>query len=290
MLDVLLSVLFVGLVPVLGVHGSNPSSLGADLLSVAPPTELPAPGLSELLHLSGDVSASGVLILDLDSGQRVFDRDADKSRPMASLTKLMTALLTVENHSMGEWVTIPADIGSVEGSKANLKPGDSYTVGDLLSAMLIDSANDAAVTLARYDSGTEDAFVKKMNERAAALGMTHTHYVNPDGLDAPGQDASPQDLAWLTMFAYRYPDVRVRMGTPQATIQSKGGQTISLNHTDEMLHEHTAVVAGKTGTTDNAGQCLLSVVQEGGRRYLVVLMHSLDRYADMRAVLRVLNA
>ncbi len=290
MLDALLSVLFVGMVPVLGVHGDTPSSLGADLLSVSPPTVITAPGLSQLLHLSGDLSSSGVLILDLDSGQRVFERDADVPRPMASLTKLMTALIIVENHSMGEWVTVPADIGAVDGSVAHLHAGDSYTVGDLLSALLILSANDAAVTLARYHSGSEAAFVQEMNQRAQMLGMRHTTYDNPTGIDASGQSASPQDIAWLTMFAYRYPDIRIRMGTPEATIQSQGGHLISLSHTHQLLHEHTAVVAGKTGTTDEAGQCLLSVVQENGRRYLVILMHSLDRYADMRAVLRVLNA
>lgn len=291
MVDALLSVLFLGLVPVLGVQGDSQSSLGANLLTVSPPTTLEEPSLSALMRLSDDLTASGVLIIDLDSGQPIFERDAGVSRPMASLTKLMTALIIVENHSMGEWVTIPSDLQQIAGSSmADLKPGDSYTVGDLLSALLILSANDAAETLARYHSGSVSAFATEMNERATALGMKGTTYVNPTGIDAMKQEATPQDLAWLTMFAYRYPDVRVRMGTPQATIQSRDGHVISLSHTHQLLHQQSPVVAGKTGTTDGAGQCLLSVVQESGKRYLVILLHSVDRYADMRAVLRVLNA
>lgn len=289
MVDALLSVLFLGLVPVLGVQGDASSSLGANLLSVAPPSVLDEPSVSALMRLSGDLSASGVLIVDLDSGQRVFERDADVPRPTASLTKLMTALLIVEGHAMSEIVTIPADIGAVGGSSAQLRPGDRYSVGDLLSALLILSANDAAVALARYHSGSVSGFVEEMNDRAQALGMRDTSYVNPTGIDAPGQNASPQDLAWLTMFAYRYPDIHVRMGTPEATIQSEGGHVIRLSHTHQMLHGESPVVAGKTGTTDGAGQCLLSVVQESGKRYLVILLHSLDRYSDMREVLRVLH-
>lgn len=290
MVDALLSVLFLGLVPVLGVHGDGSStSLGADLLSVAPPTPLQEPSLSELAHISAGLSASGILIIDLDSGQPIFERDADIARPMASLTKLMTALLIVESHDMGEWVTVPEGVETSGGSSAQLRPGDRYTVGDLLSALLILSANDAAVTLAQYHSGSSGAFVRAMNARAEELGMKNTSYTNPTGFDAVGQSASPQDLAWLTMFAYRYPDIRVRMGTPEATIQSQGGHLISLSHTHQLLHEASPVVAGKTGTTDGAGQCLLSVVQESGRRYLVILLHSVDRYRDMRAVLRVLH-
>lgn len=291
MVDALLSVLFLGLVPVTGVHGdSGVPTLGADLLTVAAPTALSAPDLSALEHVSTTLSASGILIVDLDSGEPIFARDADVARPMASLTKLMTALLIVEHHRMDEWVTIPPVALDPEGASASLRPGDSYTVGDLLSALLILSANDAAVALAQYHSGSTAAFVEEMNVRATQLGMRNTSYLNPTGFDAIGQRTSPQDLAWLTMFSFRYPDIRVRMGTPEATIQSRGGHIISLHHTHLLLHELSPVVAGKTGTTDGAGQCLLSVVQESGKRYLVILLHSVDRYRDMRAVLRVLHA
>ncbi len=289
MVDALLSVFLMGLLPVAGVQGEPQNTLGANLLSVSAPAQLEEPGAQSLLELQQRLSASGVLIVDLDSGQPLFRRAADVPRPMASLTKLMTALVIVEHHDMGEWVTIPEDITSIEGSKADLHPGDQYTVGDLLSAMLILSANDAAETLARYHSGNEKSFVKEMNDRAAVLGLKETMYMNADGIDAKGQKMSPQDLAWLTMFVLKYPDIRVRMGTPEATIQSKGGHLISLRHTHELLHEDSPVIAGKTGTTDGAGQCLLSVVQEGGKRYLVILLHSFNRYADMRAVLQVLR-
>lgn len=281
----LLSVLLMGMVPVWGVQ----HSIHADLqeINVAPPGAYGADGVS-FSDLERRLSASGVVIADLDSGQTLYARAAETARPMASLTKLMTALLIVERHDLSEVVTVPRDIGAVSGNVVHLSPGDTLTVGDLLSALLIMSANDAAVTLARYDSGSTEAFVAAMNQRAAQLGLKHTVYVNPTGLDATGQRSSPQDLAWLTMYVLRNPLIAERMSRRGEQIVTGKGKTISLTHTHALLHADTSVKAGKTGTTDGAGQCLLSVVNSRKRQYVVILMRSLDRYADMRAVLDVL--
>lgn len=282
----LLSVLLMGMIPVWGA--SAPTAL-SQLITVAPPALTDSRALP-LLALSGQLSASGVIVMDLQSGQTLYQKNSAVSRPMASLTKLMTALIIVEHHALTEVVTVPPDIiAASPGESFHLPPGEKFTVGDLLSAMLIASSNDAAVALARFHSGTVSAFAEEMNERATTLGLTHTSYQNPVGLDAPMQDSTPQDLAWLAMYVMRNSDIRQRMSTADTQIRSIGGDVISLIHTHRMLHEDSFVIAGKTGTTDAAGECLLSIVDEHDRRYVVVLLHSRDRYADMRAILKQFN-
>ena len=128
-----------------------------------------------------------------------------------------------------------------------------------------------------------------MNGRAVALGLHHTLFRNPTGLDAVGQESTPQDLGWLAMFALRNPEIHSRLSTRGARIQSRGGQIAYLTHTHALLHAETAVTAGKTGTTEGAGECLMSVVEREGRRYLVILLNSLQRYTDMRRILDILT-
>lgn len=284
----LLSVLLMGMIPVWDLPPVEPLSAA---LTVAPPAVSSADGAAPHLSFGHEVTASGVMIMDLQSGQVIYARNPDVARPMASLTKLMTALLIVENHNLDEKVKVPMDIDSVPGNDYHHLPaGDTFTVGDLLSAMLIISSNDSAVTLARYDSGTVAAFAKKMNARAKELGLTDTSYANPVGFDAPLQWSTPRDLAWLAMYVLTIPAIAQRMSTPAAQIVSDEGHVMSLYHTNELLHEDSFVTAGKTGTTDDAGECLLSIVRENGREYAVVLLHSRNRYADMDAILPKLAA
>jgi D-alanyl-D-alanine carboxypeptidase (penicillin-binding protein 5/6) len=263
----------------------------ADLerLAVAAPVQVSPDAEIVLSRIQKRVTASGILILDIGSSQEVYARSADVTRPIASLTKMMTALIIVEQHSLDEWVRVPDDIKEIEGSNAGLPPGSEFTVGDLLSAILIHSANDAAETLARYHSGSVEAFVGEMNLRAKSLGLRNTRYANPVGFDDPYQHSTARDQAWLAMFVLRHPEIRERMATPTISIQSRDGQsTLSLTNTHQLLKPDTAIVAGKTGTTLGAGQCLLSVVGDGGREYVVVLLGSRARYVDMQVVLDVL--
>lgn len=275
----------MGMVPVWGVHDAAPLLIHE--MSVAPPASAQA---EDFGPLDDRLTASGVIIVDLDSGQTVYERNIAVPRPMASLTKLMTALLIVENHNLNEVVTVPRNVQEVIGTKAWLPPGEQFTVADLLSALLIMSANDAAITLAQFHSGSTEEFVAAMNERAAELGLKDTNYQNPSGLDATVQHSSPRDLAWLAMFVMKVDAISQRLSTPFGQISSLSGKTIMLAHTHQLVRdaEPSGVLAGKTGTTDAAGQCLLSIVEAGGRRYITVLLHSKDRYADMRAVLSIL--
>lgn len=244
---------------------------------------------SEAIEISQHLSASGVVIYDARSGQKLYAKHARTQRPMASLTKLMTALIIVENHNVEEMVSIPQSVVDVTGNKAYLEPGKHYTVGDLLSALLINSANDAAVTLAQFHSGSVSAFVGDMNERALQLGMTGTSFRNPAGLDHPAHWSTPQDIAGLTMFSLRYEEIANRLSSAGARIISAEGDSIALYHTHALMHEISPVLAGKTGTTTEAGQCLMSVVDGSDQQYIVVLFNSNQRYKDMRIILSSLN-
>jgi D-alanyl-D-alanine carboxypeptidase (penicillin-binding protein 5/6) len=160
----------------------------------------------------------------------------------------------------------------------------------LLSALLIPSANDAAETLAKFHAGTRGKFVMQMNERAKMLGLNNTSFANPSGLDDKDQWSSARDMAWLAAYALKFPEIRTRMSTVTMTITSREGHTYALENTNELLGEDPDVLAGKTGTTNAAKQCLLSIITHNGREYLVVLLRSRERYGDMRAVLRVLRS
>lgn len=280
----LLSLFLMGMVPVWGL---NPEmSVISKELAIAPPALALR---DELPDFARTLSASGIIITDLQSGQTIFQKSASTVMPMASLTKLMTALLIIENHALDERVRVPDDIEDTEGNSVHLPPGDSFTVGQLLSALLINSSNDAAVTLARFHAKTEQEFVRQMNDRAQVLGLRDTHYDNASGLDSRRQISTPRDIALLATFVMRIPAIAERMSTPSDSITSAGGITMTLSHTHTLLHgSKSSVIAGKTGTTDAAGQCLLSIVEEKGRKYVVVLLHSGNRYGDMNRIFPVL--
>ncbi len=274
----LLSVLLIGIWPIMSTVGR---SSGLEQISVAPP----APTFS----MQESISASGALVLDAESGQVLYAKQATVRRPMASLTKLMTALIIAENHDLDEIVRTPKEMDGIVGNRAYLPEGEQFTVGDLLSALLIASGNDAAITLAEYHSGSVPAFVEEMNERAMQLGLKDTSYADPTGLDHVGQYSTPRDIAWLTKFVMEKPVIAKRMKMRWDRIYSLQGTEVALNHTHALLNTTTSIIAGKTGTTDNARQCLVSVLEKDGKHYIIVLLYSNERYADMDVILETMN-
>lgn len=277
----ILSVLLLGITP---TWSGMPVNLPAtSLLSVEPPV------FRASLQTLNRLSASGVLVADLQSAQPLLSRNAEQSLPMASLTKLMTALVIVEKHDLNEKVVILDDIAQTPGSTVELPVGETFSVGDLLSALLVASANDAAMALAQYHSGSEATFVQEMNDRAKSLGLQRTSFANAAGFDDPQQRSSAQDIAWLAMSVLRRPELRERLSLPQATISSDSGTIIALQNTHQLLQPDSPVFAGKTGTTPAAKQCLLSIFKNNGREYVAVLLHSDNRYGDMRSILRAFD-
>lgn len=278
----LASVLLLGLIPSWDSPGAATIALRSP---VAPPAFIGGPALP-LLQASDQLSASGIVVMDVQSSQILFERGADTVLPMASLTKLMTALLVVERGGLDSIVTVPQQVQRYAGtSTATIRPGEQLTIGNLLTAMLVASSNEAAFTLALQTGGDITSFIRAMNERARSLGLAHTTYDNPTGFDDPLQHSTPRDLAWLAMYVFQKEEIARRLSTKQASIRSLSGTLIRLSHTHQLLHEDSSVIAGKTGTTDAAKECLLSIVEKAGRFYVVVLLKSRDRYGDTRLIL-----
>lgn len=280
MYTALLSVLFIGLWPAMYVWHADSSAL--ENMSITPP--------ASQITVGQYLSASGVVIIDAESGQTLYAKYGDVKRPMASITKLMTALIIAENHDVDEFVTVPKGVESVAGNKAYLTVGEQFTVGDMLSALLMASANDAAYTLAIFHSGSESAFAEEMNLRALQLGLHNTSYANAAGFDSEKQYSTPTDIAGLMRFSLQNPVLAERMQQRWDRIYSRQGTDISLSHTHALLRSGSGgVLAGKTGTTTAAKECLVSLVEQDGRTLIVVLLRSSERYADMRTILATLT-
>ena len=224
------------------------------------------------------LSAPAYLLYDVDGEQLLLAHNAAAALPPASLTKLMTALLVLEKGDLQAVVTVQGS-DLVGGSAMGLQAGERRTVEELLWGLLIASGNDAATALARYTAGSVAAFVTQMNERAAQLGLTQTHYANPHGLDAEGHVSSVADLLRLVQRTWDYPLFRQIVGTASTTIAGH-----ALRNTNELLGTYTGANGIKTGTTDRGGECLIAGFQHNGHQIFGIVLGSSDRYADMRAL------
>ena len=221
-----------------------------------------------------DLTAKAFLLYDVDAAKTLFARNTDQALPPASLTKLMTALIVLEKGDLQASVTIQgADL--VGGSTMGLQVGETVTVEQLLWGLLMPSGNDAATALARQTAGSVEAFVKRMNERAAALGLKQSHFVNPQGIDADNHFSSANDLLILTRKNWEFPLFQKIVGTATTTV---AGHT--LRNTNELLEKLPGTNGVKTGTTDNAGECLVASIQQGQHQIISVVLGSSSRYSD----------
>lgn len=226
-----------------------------------------------------DLSAKAALLVDVDSQTILYEKEARRRLPPASTTKIMTAILALEKGKLNDRVTVPANL-QVEGSLMGLQPGETLTLEELLYGLLLPSGNDAALVIAQHIGGSVEAFVAAMNAKAQALGLTDTHFENPNGLDGPNHYSSARDLWLLASYALRNPVFAKIVSTRTATVAGR-----ELVNRNELLSSYPDADGVKTGTTDLAGECLVASVQRGGHRALVVILGSQDRYADARALL-----
>jgi len=235
------------------------------------------------------IDAKAALLMDLDSGILMYSKNAKETLPMASLTKIMTALIILENHDLDEVVMIEDDLSEMEelGVRIWLNQYEKITVNNLLTGLLVRSAGDAAIALAIYHSGSVDAFVNEMNARAESLNLSNTHFANPVGIDAVGHYSSAFDLAILTKQALRYPDFRRIVRMPRATITSTDGEIVhEFESTNYLLESYLDIRGVKTGTTDEAGQSLINLAHHwSGKEVIVVLLDSPERFQESKRLI-----
>jgi serine-type D-Ala-D-Ala carboxypeptidase (penicillin-binding protein 5/6) len=221
-----------------------------------------------------EIQAASAVLADLDTGQVLFDLNRNERRPVASVTKIMTALLVVERTDLTDVVTVTeaAASGQVSGvSGLGLVAGERIRVDELLYALLLQSANDAAEALAEHVSGSVDAFVEDMNARAGELGMTRTMFTSPNGLDDTGY-SSAADLVRLTRAAYRSPGFPSVVATRFHTVESLDAKPRIVQNRNVLLWLYPGAIGVKTGYTSPAGFCLVGAAQRGDERLVAVVL------------------
>jgi D-alanyl-D-alanine carboxypeptidase (penicillin-binding protein 5/6) len=217
------------------------------------------------------VRAPAAILVEPATGDVVFQRNADQRRPIASTTKLMTALVTLEHASLDDVMTTINYRGSSAESLAGFRGGEHVTVRDLLRALLITSANDAAATLAQRVAGSRPAFVKLMNAKARQLKLTNTHYGNPIGLDAPDNYSTATDLAKLALILRRNAFFRETTNLPRVTLKS-GNHPRTFANRNVLVRNVPAVNGVKTGHTSTAGYILVGSASRAGITVVSVVL------------------
>ncbi len=231
-------------------------------------------------------SAKAAVLMEADSGELIFSQNENSRLPMASTTKIMTALVTLERALLDEKITVPAAAVGIEGSSIYLVENEILTIEDLLYALMLQSANDAAVALALAVAGSVDAFAVLMNEKAVELGLTDTHFVNPHGLDADEHYTTAKELALITRAALENPTFRSICGTERKSIPMQGvkGKRLLLNH-NKMLRTYDGAIGVKTGFTKKTGRCLVSAAERDGVTLIAVTLGAPDDWRDHTAML-----
>ncbi|MCE5191144.1 MAG: D-alanyl-D-alanine carboxypeptidase [Actinomycetia bacterium] len=232
------------------------------------------------------VAPSGVL--ETSDGQVLWARDADVGRAMASTTKIMTAIIVLDDvRDLSEMVTVPAEATTLGEADVGLRAGQQLSVRQLLEAMLVHSGNDAAITLAVHVGGSVDGFVKLMNEKAASLDLGQTRFTNPHGLDESGHHASADDLATMAQYAMRNATFREIVGMRSVSL-TIGGTRRRFDASNLLLGSFGGATGVKTGWTDEAGYCLVASAQRGGTELFAVVLGTKSetaRFAEARRLL-----
>lgn len=227
-----------------------------------------------------ETEAKASIVLHGASGTVLCEQNADEFLPIASTTKIMTALVVLERCDLSETVAIQPEYTDVEGSGMGFAAGDVFTVEELLYGLMLASGNDAAMALACHTAGSVERFAALMNEKAAALGLRQTHFENPHGLDAEGHGSTARELALLAAAAMENPDFRAIVATERKTI----GNKTYVNH-NRLLQSYPGAIGVKTGYTMAAGRILVSCAKREDTELICVTISDPDDWADHAALL-----
>lgn len=231
------------------------------------------------------VTCASCLVVD-EAGKALWARRSGAQAPIASATKMVTALVTIDGATLEQKVRVSPGAAATPGGKLSLIAGEVLTVHELLAALLLNSSNDAAVVLAEHVAGSEASFVERMNETVRTLGAHATDFINPHGLDSPGHVSSAEDLALIGAALLRSEVLAELVATEELTIESSV-RTARLENTNLLLGDYVGAIGIKTGFTAGAGNVLVAAAEREGRRLIAVAMHSDDAFADAAALLDI---
>ena len=240
-----------------------------------------------------EITSPAVILAEAATGTVIFEKNADERREVASITKLMTALLVFEalednDIALTDQVAVSQRAAAMEGSQALLDADTPYKLEDLLRTMIMASANDSAVALAEYLAGSEEAFVQRMNQRAQALGMQDTHYVNCTGYPQEGQYTTARDVMTLSCEVSRHPAYHTYASVWVDSLVHPSGRTTDLTNTNRLVRFYEGCDGFKTGSTDAAKFCVSATAEKNGMRLIAVVLgceNSQTRFNEARSML-----
>lgn len=248
-------------------------------LPFAMPTPAPYPANATGISIPEDIIASGVVIIDIDSGVHLYKRNEEELFSPASTTKILTALVALDTYSLDDVLTVKSLANA--GQAMGLVAGERITVENLLYGALVQSGNDAAFALAENYPGGVEKFVEAMNAKAKAIHLTKSFFANPVGYDDPNQRMTPTDLARLAVVALTNPVIAKIVAIPQITISDVTHTYFhALKNVNQLLGKIPGVGGIKTGWTEEAGENLVTYVERNSHRVIFVVLHSKDRFGE----------
>jgi D-alanyl-D-alanine carboxypeptidase len=243
------------------------------------PSPAPYPVNTTGIVPGDEITAKGVVVLDVDSHVYLYQRNDEMLLSPASTTKLLTALVALEAYKPDDVVTIAST--SANGQSMGLTGGEKITVENLLYGSLIQSGNDAAMALAEFYPEGVDRFVEKMNEKAKALHMDQSYFTNPAGFDGGEHKVTPKDLSLLALAAIQNKTIAKMVAIPQITVSDVNHMYFHrLSNVNQLLGKIPGVGGIKTGWTEAAGENLITYVERNGRKIIFIVLHSRDRFDD----------
>ncbi len=233
-----------------------------------------------------NTSAQSAVVIDGDGGIVVYEKDAHTRRGMASTTKIMTALVAIENYPLDKEIKIADEAVGIEGSSIYLAHGEVLTMKNLLYALLLQSANDAATAIAIEVAGSVDEFANLMNKKAQQIGLKDTHFTNPHGLYDENHYTTAYELALITKYALQNETFRQIVSTVKTVIplNNGDGSRVLVNH-NKLLRIYDDAIGVKTGFTKMTGRCLVSAAERDGTTIIAVTLNAPDDWNDHRAML-----
>ena len=229
----------------------------------------------------GNLSAESACLIEAESGRVFYSKQGNKRMPMASTTKIMTAIVALESGiSLDTIIKIPKEAVGIEGSSIYLKHNESVTFELLLYALMLSSANDAAVAIAITVSESTGDFVELLNEKADSLGLTDTHFTNPHGLYDEDHYTTAEDLAKIMAYAMKNAEFAKITSTKQKAFQRDDGTSFLLNNHNRLLKTYQGVIGGKTGFTKKSGRCLVTCAERDGLKLIAVTLNAPNDWND----------
>ena len=229
-------------------------------------------------NVFGMDTATSSIVIDIDSGRVLYENNADEKRLIASITKIMTCIVAIENGDLKKEVKAESEILKMYGTSIYLELNEKMTLIDLLYGLMLRSGNDAAVVIAKEIAGSEDEFVKMMNDKAKELGMTNTTFSNAHGLDEETKNYSTaRDMAILSRYAYKNKTYRKIIGTEEYRVKTDNKSYLWYNRM-KLLGDYKYCTGGKNGYTPSAGKTLVTTHKKGDLKITVVTLYDNDEY------------